>query len=164
MNWKILAAAAMLGTGATSSFAVDTPITLTGGSGPFGATRTGSFSDNFTFVAAAGSTVSSAVTSINLGGLQDVALTSVTLTTGAGFGTTVATFATGSTGAVELRTLAASPVLAGGLYAISVAGTVTGGSGSYSGVVNVVPEPGTYALMAVGLAFVGFVARGRKLM
>ena len=30
---------------------------------------------------------------------------------------------------------------------------------SVPGTVNVVPEPGTYGLMALGLAFVGFAAR-----
>lgn len=165
MNLRPWAAAAVLSLCASSSFAIDSVVTLTGGSGFFGATRAGAFNDNFIFSFGSASTASSAVSSINLGGLQDVSFTSVNLTTGAGFTTVVATFNNVMSGAIELRTLTTSPTLTAGVqYAISVIGTASGGNGSYSGTVNVspIPEPETYALMLAGLVAGGFLSRRRS--
>jgi hypothetical protein len=175
MQLKALAAAAVLGLASASSFAVDTVVTLSGGTvgaGTFGATRTGAFNDNFTFTTGpVTSFFSSSVTSINLMGQQDLTFSNVSLRTGAGFGTTVATFAVAQSGAIELRVLPAEvginpnpTLLANTVYAIHVEGTSSGGIGAYAGTLNVipVPEPGTYALMLAGLGCVGFLARRRQ--
>ena len=58
--------------------------------------------------------------------------------------------------------------LAAGQYTLSLSGITggVGGSATYSGTIHAhytaaVPEPSTYALMMLGLASIGFVARRR---
>ena len=157
MKLSSIAAAAVLGLAASSSFAVDVvqPVTLVGGTGTFGVSHfvAGAFTDSLTFSLPTASTVSSSITSINLGGANDVTFTSIVLN-----GTP---FITNFSGIIELRTLTGLSLPAGS-YAITVAGTSMS-SGSYAGTLNVsaVPEPQTYALMLAGFAAVGFVARRR---
>jgi hypothetical protein len=59
-----------------------------------------------------------------------------------------------------------SPItLSAGNYVLEVRGDVVGtAGGSYAGVLNIspIPEPGEWALMAIGLGLIGFVAARRK--
>lgn len=165
MKLKLCAAAAVLSVAATSTFAIDVPVTLIDGSGSFGATRTArTFTDNFTFSVLTASTVSASIVS-------DLGFSSVTLTGGPGFETTFANFGIYSFLGNEVSRLKTSPVLAAGTYAISInvgmGGTpgLEGDARSFAGILTVspIPEPGTYALLLAGLVGVGVgVRRHRK--
>jgi len=183
MQLKVLAVATMLSLGAGSSFAVDTVVSLSGGTvgvGTFGATPTGTFSndrfsDNFIFTTGQfESFFSSSITSIGVFFFHDITISSVSLRTGAGFGTVVGNYFGGYfgnfRGDLELWTFTAQRLASGiptlmpnTTYAIHVEGRSNGIS-AYAGMLNVmpIPEPGTYALMLAGLGIVGFVARRRK--
>jgi PEP-CTERM motif len=68
---------------------------------------------------------------------------------------------------VGVTTVVLNPItLAAGSYTLQIKGTVSGaGGGSYAGVLNItnpVPEPESYAMLLVGLGFMGFTARRRK--
>lgn len=95
----------------------------------------------------------------------DLDITSFTLFLG---GKELASSSVYSTGYADLQTFTTSGLVAG-VYSLQVAGKVLGSKGgTYAGVVNMapiapVPEPESWAMMAAGLATVGFISRRRKL-
>lgn len=127
----------------------------------FGDGTTGqSFLENYTFTVDGLNIAASQVTSISLGTVSSVNISSFVLT-GNGTTYTGTTSVDGDTQTLTLRTSG----LTSGTYTLSVAGTVTGSSGgSYAGNISIapVPEASTTAMMLGGLALVGFAATRRR--
>ncbi|MCP1573481.1 glycosyl transferase family 1 [Herbaspirillum rubrisubalbicans] len=128
----------------------------------FGAgTKDKSFLEKFTFtINSTGSSLSSALVSIALGGISRVDISGFTLS-GHGqnyVGTQVLS------GDLQIFSLRANG-LSTGLYTLAVAGTVLGSAGgSFAGNISVapVPEASTTAMMLGGLGLIGFAAYRRR--
>lgn len=142
-------------------------LTITGGSGTFGANNIScgdavapcSFTRALTFTTPTGFNLSSLdISSVATSAATDINFTSV-LFNGTNFSTVLS-------GTQEFRNLLNQSLVTGGLNTISVNGT-SGGNASFSGnlsfaSVAAVPEPGTWALMLIGFGAVGFSMRRRR--
>lgn len=126
------------------------------------------FSDVFSFSVSADSSLATLLAAVSFKDI--VGITGFTSSLWlAGGATPLASGVTTSYGTDVLfttSTITYAPLLAGPppVYEIHAGGTILGPSGSYGGamVLSPVPEPEIYAMLAVGLGFMGFVTRRRK--
>jgi len=127
-------------------------------SGTAGATT--AINDNFTFNVAGGPALAdSQVSTILLGGSQNVNFTSITLDG-------IYAFVKTSIGdAPETWAMMSPALLNNGSHTINVMGTLFGSTGAYSGTINVqapVPEAKTWMMMLLGFGAMGFAIRRRR--
>lgn len=134
-------------------------ISLTGpGTDFFGATITdelGAFTHVFNFTLTGPNAANASVTTIELGSI-DIDFSSIQLDsnffTQTGFDPNAENWEIGAT------------LLGAGPHSLTLKGSVVGTSqdGSYSGVMNVVPEPATWGMMILGFGAIGAVMRRRQ--
>jgi hypothetical protein len=137
-------------------------LTISGSSGIFGddaVNEVGAFQRTFNFLTPAGfNLASSDISSILSGtdGTTNIDFTTVTLN-GVNFNTV-------QTGTQEFRNLLNQTIVAGANNTLFVSGT-SGGAAAFSGnltfsaVTSAVPEPGTWAMMLIGFAGIGYSMR-----
>jgi hypothetical protein len=164
MKLKLLVAVAVLTLGASASQAADYPFAMPlSPQLPFSSAvpvfGQGAFSDDWMFTAPLNSgSVSGAAISVNLSPFYNIDSILIRL-----FDSSDNLVATGSSGSGT--SLTDIPVVAGDSYYFEVSGSVTGASNgfyTFTAVAAPIPEPGTYALMLMGLVAVGAVAGRRR--
>ena len=171
MKLQSLAAAALLSTVVSSSFALNEVLPPLDPSASFDNTVSGLFTDTFQFSLTGLSIVAVSITnneinsgSSSFGGILgfsgfidlpvDILLT---------YSTTPVPGPDGST--IHVQRLEGNGLLPLGTYTIVVTGTgITGSTASYGGnvVATPVPEPETYAMMLAGLGAIGFLVARRR--
>ena len=173
MKLQSLAAAALLSTVVSSSFALNEVLPPLNPSASFDNTVSGLFTDTFQFSLTGLSIVAVSITNneINSGsssfggilgfsGFVDLPVgADVPLT----YSTTPVPGPDGST--IHVQRLEGNGLLPLGTYTIVVTGTgITGSTASYGGnvVATPVPEPETYAMMLAGLGAIGFLVARRR--
>ena len=173
MNAKSLVAAVLLGTVASSSFALDEVLPPLNPSATFDNTVSSAFQDTFQFSLTAESIVAVSITNneVVLGGSSFGGILGFTgfidLPIGADVPLTYSTATIPGPGGstINVQRLEGNGLLPLGTYTIVVEGTgITGSTASYGGnvVATPVPEPETYAMMLAGLGAIGFLVARRR--
>lgn len=119
----------------------------------------GNFTDIYNFLfPATGATASGSAVSINISPILSITDIQVSLYTSSNV-----FVASGATGASSV--VFNTPLTPGASYYYRLTGTATGtGGGTYSFLASAapIPEPGTYALMAMGVGVIGLLANRRR--
>jgi len=171
MKLQSLAAAALLSTVVSSSFALNEVLPPLNPSASFDNTVTGLFTDTFQFSLTGLSIVAVSITnneinsgSSSFGGILGFSgFIDLPVDIPLAYSTTPVPGPDGST--IHVQRLEGNGLLPLGTYTIVVTGTgITGSTASYGGnvVATPVPEPETYAMMLAGLGAIGFLVARRR--